>query len=171
MNLKDYSTDELLLMAHNVTDELSDRQVRQVRQELYRRGVDDKAVAAVAEEEEEAYMRRLDATARAAKVRTDRLNEKNRRIGYRWWELAVIFFFAPFYLLIPMRHLVGKLILLPVCLLSWTSPRLEEDLFCELRRLREEKYDLKFRQRLFLLVGGDVCWLVYGWAVYAMHTE
>lgn len=64
-----------------------------------------------------------------------------------------------------MRHLVGTLILLPVCLLSWMPVNLGEDLFVELRRLREEKYDRKFRQRLFLLVAGNLCWLVYVWTV------
>ena len=53
MNLKDYSTDELLLMAHDLTGELSDGQVRQVKLELYRRGVDDEAIAGIMDEKEE----------------------------------------------------------------------------------------------------------------------
>lgn len=163
MNVKDYSTDELLLMAHNLTDELSATQVKQVKQELYRRGVDDKVIADIMEEEEEAFMRRLDAAARAAQARMDRLNERNRRIGYHWWEMPVMFLFAPFYLVAPSRRLVWRLFLLPVCLLSRTPINLGEDLFVELKQLKAEKYDLKFRQRLSLLVAGDFCWLVCAW--------
>lgn len=74
-----------------------------------------------------------------------------------------MFLLAPFYLLTPMRRLVGTLILLPVYLLSWTPVNVGEDLFVELRRLKAEKYDRKFRQRLFLLLGGDLCWLVCAW--------
>lgn len=165
MNLKDYSTDELLLMAHDLTGELSDGQVRQVKLELCRRGVDDEAIAGIMDEKEEAFMRRLDDAARAGQARRDRQNERNRRVGYRWWEMLPLFLFAPFYLLTPMRHLVDTLILLPVCLLSRTPVNLGEGLFVELRRLREEKYDHKFRQRLFLLVAGNLCWLVYAWTV------
>ena len=58
-----------------------------------------------------------------------------------------------------------RFFLLPVCLLSRTPVNLGEGLFVELRRLREEKYDHKFRQRLFLLVAGNLCWLVYAWTV------
>lgn len=163
MNLKNHSTDELLLMAHNLTGEFSDGQVRQVKLELYRRGVDDEVIADIMEEKEEAFMRRLDAAARAEQARMDRLNERNRRVGYRWWEMLPLFLLAPFYLLTPMRRLVGTLILLPVYLLSRTPVNLGEDLFVELRRLKAEKYDRKFRQRLFLLLGGDLCWLVCAW--------
>lgn len=163
MNVKDRSTDELLLMAHNLTDELSATQVRQVKLELYRRGVDDKVIADIMEEKEEAFMRRLDAAARAEQARMDRLNEGNRHISYRWWEMSMMFLFAPVYLVVPLRRLVARLFLLPVCLLSRTPINLGEDLFVELKRLRAEKFDLKFRQRLFLLVAGDLCWLVGAW--------
>ena len=108
MNLKDYSTDELLLMAHDLTGELSDGQVRQVKLELYRRGVDDEAIAGIMDEKEEAFMRRLDDAARAGQARRDRQNERNRRVGYRWWEMLPLFLFAPFYLLTPMRHLAFR---------------------------------------------------------------
>ena len=169
MNLKNHSTDELLLMAHNLTGELSDGQVRLVKLELYRRGVDDEVIADIMEEKEEAFMRRLDAAARAGQARMDRLNERNRRVGYRWWEMLPMFLLAPFYLLTPMRRLVGTLILLPVYLLSWTPVNVGEDLFVELRRLKAEKYDRKFRQRLFLLLAGDLCWLVYAWIVITKY--
>ena len=45
MKIKEYNTDELLMIANNVTGEYSDKQVRQAKEELYRRGVDDKVIA------------------------------------------------------------------------------------------------------------------------------
>lgn len=163
MNLKDYSTDELLLMANNVTGELSEQEVCRAKLELYRRGVDDEVIAGIMDEKEETFMRRLDAAACAEQVRKNKLNEKNRHIGYRWWEMLLLFVLAPFYLVRSLRYLGGILVLLPVCLFSWTPVNLGEALFVELRRLREEKYVRKFRQRLFLLIGGDLCWLLYAW--------
>ena len=43
--LKKYVTDELLLIANNVTGEYTDKQVQQAKLELYNRGVDDKIIA------------------------------------------------------------------------------------------------------------------------------
>ena len=71
--------------------------------------MDDEVIADIMEEKEEAFMRRLDAAARAGQARMDRLNERNRCVGYRWWEMLPMFLLAPFYLLTPMRHLVGTL--------------------------------------------------------------
>lgn len=165
--LKKHTTDELLLIANNVTGEYTDTQVRQAKLELYNRGVDDKATADIVEEQEEAFMRRLDAAARAEQARIDKRNEKNRNIGYRWWELPVMFVFAPFYLSRGMKELVGIVLLLPACLLSRT-PIDFSGLFPELRRLRDEKYDLKFRQRIICLLGGDTAWGLYCcWAYYS----
>lgn len=61
-----------------------------------------------------------------------------------------------------MRRLPGIIVLLPVHLLSWT-PVDFSDMFRELRRLKEEKYDLKFKQRLTALIAGDAMYflLVY----------
>ena len=73
---KKYVTDELLLIANNVTGEYTDKQVQQAKLELYNRGVDDKIIAA----------------------RMDKRNERNRNISYKWWELLFMFMFAPFYL-------------------------------------------------------------------------
>lgn len=98
MKIKDYDTDELLMIANNVTGEYTDKQVRQAKLELYNRGVDDKVIADIMEEKEEAFMRRLDAAVRAEKARMDKQNEKNRNVSYQWWEMLVIFMFAPFYL-------------------------------------------------------------------------
>ena len=98
MRTREYSTDELLLIANNVTGEYTDKQVRQAKMELYKRGVDDKVIADIMEEKEEAFMRRLDAAARAEKARMDKQNEKNRNVSYRWWELIPMLLFAPFYL-------------------------------------------------------------------------
>lgn len=138
---KELTTDELLLIAHNVTCEYSEKQVRQAKLELYRRRVDDKVIADVAEEKEEAFMRRLDAAVRAQQAREDKLNEKNREVSYRWWEMAVLLFFAPFYFVNSLRDTDG--------------------FFSELKRLKAEKYDEKFKQRLLLLTVGDVMWLGY----------
>lgn len=52
--LKKYVTDELLLIANNVTGEYTDKQVQQAKLELYNRGVDDKIIADIMEEKEEA---------------------------------------------------------------------------------------------------------------------
>lgn len=95
---KKYVTDELLLIANNVTGEYTDKQVQQAKLELYNRGVDDKIIADIMEEKEEAFMRRLDAAARAEQARMDKRNERNRNISYKWWELLFMFMFAPFYL-------------------------------------------------------------------------
>ena len=100
---KKYVTDELLLIANNVTGEYTDKQVQQAKLELYNRGVDDKIIADIMEEKEEAFMRRLDAAARAEQARMDKRNERNRNISYKWWELLFMFMFAPFYLF--KRHL------------------------------------------------------------------
>lgn len=50
--LKKYVTDELLLIANNVTGEYTDKQVQQAKLELYNRGVDDKIIADIMEEKE-----------------------------------------------------------------------------------------------------------------------
>ena len=42
MKIKEYATDELLMMANNVTGEYTDKEVRQAKLELYRRGVNYK---------------------------------------------------------------------------------------------------------------------------------
>lgn len=96
--LKKYVTDELLLIANNVTGEYTDKQVQQAKLELYNRGVDDKIIADIMEEKEEAFMRRLDAAARAEQARMDKRNERNRNISYKWREMLFMFMFAPFYL-------------------------------------------------------------------------
>ena len=41
MNVRDYSTDELLMMANNVTEEYSEEEVRLAKKELYKRGIND----------------------------------------------------------------------------------------------------------------------------------
>ena len=51
MRTREYSTDELLLIANNVTGEYTDKQVRQAKLELYNRGVDDKVIAEREEQE------------------------------------------------------------------------------------------------------------------------
>lgn len=160
MNLKDYSTDELLLMANNVMNELSEQEVCR---ELYRRGINDKVIAGVMKEREEIFMQRLNFVARVEQIRKDRWNEKNHYVSYRWWEMLFLFVLAPFYIVKPLRHLVGSLVLLPICLLSRIHVNLNDDLFVELRRFKKEKYDCKFRQRLFLLISGDLCCFFYAW--------
>lgn len=138
---KQYATEELLMIANNVTGEYTDKQVRQAKLELYNRGVDDKVIADIMEEKEEAFMRRLDAAARAEQARMDRENEKNREVGYHWWEMVALLIFAPFHLFY-QRYF-------------WFC-----DMFPELRRLKAEKYDRKFRQRLALLIAGDALWVI-----------
>ena len=72
MKIKEYDTNELLMIANNVTGEYPEKKVRQAKEELYRRGVDDKVIADIMEEKEEAFMKRLDAAARAEKARMER---------------------------------------------------------------------------------------------------
>ena len=98
MSVRDYSTDELLMMANNITGEYSEEEVRLAKKELYKRGINDEVIADIMEEEEEAFMKRLDAAARAEQERIDKRNEKNGDVSYRWWELLILFVFAPFYL-------------------------------------------------------------------------
>lgn len=141
--IKEYTTDELLLIAHNVTCEYSPQKVRRAKRELYARGVTDKVIADIIEEEEAAFDRRLEAAARAEQKREDERNEKNRCISYPHPQMACLFFFAPFYFVHSIRRF---------------------NYFAELRRLKEEKYDLMFKQRLWLLIGGDLAWGV--WAFY-----
>lgn len=78
MKIKEYNTNELLMIANNVTGEYPEKKVRQAKEELYRRGVDDKIIADIMEEKEEAFMRRLDAAALAEQTRLDK---KERRTG------------------------------------------------------------------------------------------
>ena len=98
MKIKEYDTNELLMIANNVTGEYSEKKVRQAKEELYRRGVEDKVIADIMEEKEEAFMRRLDAAALAEQARLDKKREKNRNVSYRWWKLIPMFLFAPFYM-------------------------------------------------------------------------
>lgn len=107
-------------------------------------------------------MRRLDAAALAEQARLDKKREKNRNVSYRLWELIPMFLFAPFYMSYEMRRLPGIIVLLPVHLLSWT-PVDFSDMFRELRRLKEEKYDLKFKQRLTALIAGDLLYFTGVW--------
>lgn len=162
MKIKEYNTNELLMIVNNVTGEYTEKKVRQAKEELYRRGVDDKVIADIMEEKEEAFMRRLDAAALAEQARLDKEREKNRNVSYRWWELIPMFLFAPFYLVRGEKELVVILLFLPVYLLSRT-PVDFSGLFPELSRLKEEKYDLKFKQRLTALIAGDAMYflLVY----------
>ena len=60
MKIKEYDTNELLMIANNVTGEYPEKKVRQAKEELYRRGVEDKVIADIMEEKEEAFMRRLE---------------------------------------------------------------------------------------------------------------
>lgn len=114
------------------------------------------------EEKEEAFMRRLDAAALVEQARLDKEREKNRNVSYRWWELIPMFLFAPFYMSYEMRRIPEIIFLLPVHLLSWT-PVDFSDMFRELRRLKEEKYDLKFKQRLTALIAGDLLYFTGVW--------
>ena len=143
MRIKEYSTKELLMIANNVTGEYPDKKVRQAKLELYNRGVTDKGIADIMEEKEEAFMKRLDAAAHAEQARIDRNNEKNRNVSYQLWEMLIMFIFAPFYLF--KRHY---------------SP---SECFPKLRQLKEEKYDLKFKQRLTVLIAGDLFYLSVCW--------
>lgn len=162
MKIKEYATDELLMMANNVTGEYTDKEVRPAKLELYRRGVNDKLTTDIMEEKEETFMRRLDAAARAEQARLDKEREKNRNVSYQWWELIPMFLFAPFYMFGEMRYFVGSIILLPVHLLSRTPVDFSY-MFRELRRLKEEKCDLKFKQRLTVLIAGDLFYLSVCW--------
>lgn len=170
MKIKEYDTNELLMIANNVTGEYPEKKVRQAKEELYRRGVDDKVIADIMEEKEEAFMRRLDAAARAEQARLDKKREKNRNVSYRWWELIPMFLFAPFYMSYGMRRLPVIIVLLPVHLLSWTSVDFS-DMFRELRRLKEEKYDLKFKQRLTALIVGDLFYLLVCWLNFSQFCN
>ena len=52
MRIKEYLTDELLMIANNVTGEYSDKQIRQAKLELYNRGVNDEVIADIMEEKD-----------------------------------------------------------------------------------------------------------------------
>lgn len=52
---KKYVTEELLLIANNVTGEYTDKQVQQAKLELYNQGVDDKIIAESERNESERY--------------------------------------------------------------------------------------------------------------------
>ena len=149
MRIKEYPTDELLMIANNVTGEYSDKQIRQAKLELYNRGVNDEVIADIMEEKEEAFMKRLDAAARAEEAQINKRNEKNRNISYQWWEMLIMFAFAPFYLL--NRHY------------------LPSEYFSKLKQLKKEKYDLKFKQRIACLLTGDITWFIYWLYSYTLE--
>lgn len=142
MNVRDYSTDELLMMANNVTEEYSEEEVRLAKKELYKRGINDELIADIVKEEEEAFMKRLDAAARAEQARIDKRNEKNRNISYQWWELLILFVFAPFICAGDVIYLI---------------------IFPEVETVERRKYDLKFKQRLIALIAGDIVWVLAYW--------
>lgn len=81
MNVRDYSTDELLMMANNVTEEYSEEEVRLAKKELYKRGINDELIADIVKEEEEAFMKRLDAAARAEQARIDKRKEQEYKLS------------------------------------------------------------------------------------------
>lgn len=139
------------MIANNVTGEYPDKKVRQAKLELYNRGVTDKVIADIMEEKEEAFMKRLDAAAHAEQARIDRNNEKNRNVSYQLWEMLIMFIFAPCYLF--KRHY---------------SP---SEFFPKLRQLKEEKYDLKFKQRIVCLLAGDIVWVVTYWFYYTFIVD
>lgn len=92
------------------------------------------------------------------------MDNKNQYVSYKWWEMIIMLIGAPFYLMRGLRRLCALICLLPVFLLSWTP--IDFDDFCPvLRRLKEEKYDLKFKQRLILLIAGDMLWLIYSFSL------
>mgnify|MGYP000135099472 CR=1 FL=1 len=92
------------------------------------------------------------------------MDNKNQYVSYKWWEMIIMLVGAPFYFLHGLRRLCALICLLPVFLLSWTP--IDFDVFCPvLRRLKEEKYDLKFKQRLILLIVGDMLWLIYSFSL------
>lgn len=149
MRIKEYLTDELLMIANNVTGEYSDKQIRQAKLELYNRGVNDEVIADIMEEKEEAFMKRLDAAARVEEAQINKRNEKNRNISYQWWEMLIMFAFAPFYLL--NRHYFPS------------------EFFSKLKQLKKEKYDLKFKQRIACLLTGDITWFIYWLYSYTLE--
>ena len=149
MKIKEYLTDELLMIANNVTGEYSDKQIRQAKLELYNRGVNDEVIADIMEEKEEAFMKRLDAAARAEEAQINKRNEKNRNISYQWWEMLIMFAFAPFYLL--NRYYFPS------------------EFFSKLKQLKKEKYDLKFKQRIACLLTGDITWFIYWLYSYTLE--
>lgn len=81
-----------------------------------------------------------------------------------------MFLFAPFYMHKELMDLPGIIVLLPVHLLSWT-PVDFSDMFRELRRLKEEKYDLKFKQRLTALIAGDLLYLSVCWFYFSQFCN
>ena len=80
MKIKEYNTNELLMIANNVTGEYPEKKVRQAKEELYRRGVDDKVIADIMEEKEEAFMRRLKMS--PPSVTGTSRQGKNRNVSY-----------------------------------------------------------------------------------------
>lgn len=149
MRIKEYPTDELLMISNNVTGEYSDKLVRQAKLELYNRGINDKAITDFMEEKEETFLKRLDAAAHAEEARIDKHNEKNRNISYQWWEMLIMFVFAPFYLL--------------------NRYYLPSEFFSKLKQLKKEKYDLKFKQRIVCLLTGDITWFIYWLYSYTLE--
>ena len=81
MRIKEYLTDELLMIANNVTGEYSDKQIRQAKLELYNRGVNDEVIADIMEEKEEAFMKRLDAAARAEEAQINKRRTETSAIN------------------------------------------------------------------------------------------
>lgn len=135
--IKNRTADELLLITNNVSGDYPEEAVRAAETELKRRGFSSEQIAGVLGESENRFLKRLEAVARAE----DRRNGKNRAESYPYWKMAAFFFFAPFFL--------------PANISGLLEP------FSELRRLKTEKYDLKFKQRLTLLVAGDLTYAAF----------
>lgn len=135
--IKSLTADELLLIANNVSGDYPEEEVRAAGTELKSRGFSPEQIAGVLHENKDCFLKRLEAAARA----DDRRNEKNRAESYPYWKMAAFFLFAPFFL--------------PANISGLLEP------FSELRKLKAEKYDLKFKQRLTLLVAGDLVYAAF----------
>ncbi|MCC8172533.1 MAG: transcription initiation factor IID [Parabacteroides sp.] len=140
--IKNRTTDELLLIAANVSGDYAAAETRAAATELKSRGVSPQQIAGVTGESDDRFLKRLEAAARAE----DRRKEKNRTESYPYWKMAIFFFFAPFYL--------------PAGIGGLFEP------FRELKRLKAEKYDLKFAQRLTMLVAGNLMYAAFACGYY-----
>lgn len=128
--ISSYDSIELIRIAHATDDEWQAEARRQAKEELKNRGVSEMEQQEVVQE-----WRRICIEEEKARQKQLKLNETE---SYKWWEIAVLFFFGPYLFIKP--HIFNT-----------------HTLFT----LRDEHYYLKFRQRLAIFILSFLGWYLF----------
>jgi hypothetical protein len=134
-------TEELIAIANSTTSEWQQAAIDQAREELNKRGI--------TKEYEQKTILRWEEEQRRFELEYQNELEQNVSKTYSLFEMAGIFFSAPFIL-------GGRQ--------KWSN-----DL--SLSELRQNNYKRKFRQRILLLISGTTFWVLFMLAGYAYYER